>query len=250
MCLWIDVSHSSRNFCSCSNYRPGNIWKVAPALFRGKQHLCAQHCTHQHTTEGKGSSFSHPLDSTLCGTNSDELLTVCCVSTGTTCSVSVCWCPVALNSSSSTDCICMKVWLLTFLLSLTLNISLGRQRNVISVFWALLQQELFYGNKAPAEDKNVFACEHTTVARHQELWALWICPFVDLLLSMSCPLCWKRWSLNERGSPSSRGSLDFWGVSTLLPILTHLLVSEVPMNTWRDSIYILRRCFLPSSVLM
>lgn len=152
LCLWRAVGHSSRNCCACSNCRPGNIGKVTRAVLQGKQRLCAQHCTHHHTTEGTGSSFSHPWDFTPCGMNSDELLPVCCASSGTICSVSVCWCPVALNSLNSTDCICMNFWLLTFLLFLTLNIVLGRQGSVISVFWALLQQELFNGNKIPAED--------------------------------------------------------------------------------------------------
>lgn len=184
-----------------------NILKVTTAVLQGKQHLCAQHCTPHHTAEEKGSSFSHPWDFTLCGTASDELLT-CVVSSGTICNVSVCCYPVALSSSNSTDCICMNFWLLTFLLFLTLSLSLGRQRTVISVFWALLQQELFYENKTPAQDKdrNIFIGENTTVAKHQELWALWICLLVDLL-SVCCPLCWERWDLSGWGSPSSSGSL-------------------------------------------
>lgn len=231
MCLWRAVGCRKRN-CAYSNHSPGDFWKVTTAVLQGKQHLCAQHCTHHCTTEEKGSSFSHPLDFTLCGMNSDELLPVRCLSSGTICSISVCWCPVALNFLNSMACICMNFWFLTFLLFLTLNTSLGKQRSEISIFWALLQQELFYGNKTPAEDKdkNVFVGEHTTVANHQELWALWICPVVDLLLPVCCSLCWERRGLNGWGPPSSWGSLGSWGVNTLLPVLAELHTCKWGVN--------------------
>lgn len=146
MCLWRAVGH--RNFCAYSNHRPGNTGKVAAAVL---QVQAAFVCPALHPSPHYGREGNLIFSALRFYTVWQEFwwaFACMYVSSGTICSISVCWCPVALNSLNSIECICMNFWLLTFLLFLTLNISLGRQRTVISVFWALLQQELFSGKKS------------------------------------------------------------------------------------------------------